>query len=118
MLYSLYSVIIFPAKLMEKGEPAIRYEFLYRLLRPDENDVEQTDICAKNPESCVSVIQHVANGSYGGPSKFISTSASQSAIKEFASHETTHDLWIAVIDCDELQKSDSATFMDLTDQQK
>ena len=103
---------------MEKGESAIRYEFLYRLLRPDENDVQQTGISAKNPQSNVSVLEHVANGSYGDLSKFISTSASKSAIKEFASHSKTPYLRIAVIDCDKLQKSESATFMDLTYQQK
>lgn len=55
---------------------------LYRLLRPDEDP--KNGLTAKNPNSNVSVDDHVTKGSSGLPSKYISCCKSLKAVEEFA----------------------------------
>ena len=54
---------------------------LYRLLRPDECCGD--GLRAKNPNSTTSIFDHVIRGSYGTPSKYISTCGSWEAVNSF-----------------------------------
>ncbi|XP_063419261.1 uncharacterized protein LOC134702100 [Mytilus trossulus] len=58
-------------------------EYVYRLLRPEEN--YENGIRAKNPNSSTSVFRHVLGGSWGPTSKYISTCGSLQALRDFAS---------------------------------
>ena len=69
---------------------------LYRLLRPDEWDAQTKGIAPQRPGANVSVLQHVARGSYNS-SQYISTSASWGAIQDFARHSRTSPKKVAQI---------------------
>lgn len=58
-------------------------DYVYRLLRPDENYAN--GIKAKHPNSTTSVFRHVLGGSWGSTSKYISTCGSLQALRDFAS---------------------------------
>lgn len=60
---------------------------LYRLLRADENPL--AGLQAKNPNSNVSVDDHVTNGSnlYANPSRYISCCKSLEAVRRFANYQ-------------------------------
>ena len=56
---------------------------LYRLLRPDECCGD--GLHAKNPNSTISIFDHVIGGSHGTLSKYISTCGSWGAVNSFRS---------------------------------
>lgn len=58
------------------------FVFLYRLLRPHKEDFETAGLSAKDPFSTVSVNDHVAYGSRGYASSYISCSKSPEAVKD------------------------------------
>ncbi|KAL4229668.1 hypothetical protein ACF0H5_010056 [Mactra antiquata] len=84
--------------------------YLYRVLRPDENLA--VGINARAPSSARTVEEHISKGSYY-PSKFISTSKSLEAAKLFASHTKNKPVRIAKIDVTKLQNTHQ--IIDLTD---
>ena len=86
------------------------YNYLFRLLRPDEWHARMQGIAAKNPYGNTSVQQHVAYGSRG-ISQYISTSASWQAVLDFARNTTANPTAVAVINCARLQ---NVMFIDLT----
>ena len=61
---------------------------LYRLLR--DNEDPSMGLHAKDPHSSISVADHVAYGSHGLASRYISCSKSLDAIATFAAMSTTH----------------------------
>ena len=89
------------------------YNYLYRLLRPDEEPLEY-GITAEDPDAEVSVHDHVSFGS-SYCSQYISTSASWAAILEFASHKKYFPKRIAKINVCELEDTGDVEFIDLTD---
>ena len=86
------------------------YNYLYRLLRPDEWNARSTGIRAKQPYQNVSIHQHVLHGSKGA-SQYISTSASWNAIEKFAGLTTSNPTKVAVINCQRLY---GVIYIDLT----
>lgn len=74
---------------MPGWSPTCQYQYLYRLLRPDEvPHLGTTGITAKAPMSPVNEYQHVREGSYT-ESKYISTSATWPAVVTFAGERTS-----------------------------
>lgn len=82
---------------------------LYRLLRWDENP--ENGLIAKNPNSNVSIEEHVTNGSYGRASRYISCCRSLDAARSFASRSVTRPRIIVEI------LTDANTVIDLTDEE-
>ena len=74
------------------------HNYLYRVLRRDEQYVESQGITAKHPQANVSVQKHVRHGS-NGKSQYISTSASSKAVKKFARLRRDRRKIIAKINC-------------------
>lgn len=72
---------------------------LYRLLRHGEDPSE--GLHAKDPSSSISVADHVAYGSHGLASRYISCSKSLDAIKNFASMSNVHPRRLVDISIDE-----------------
>lgn len=86
------------------------YNYLYRLLRPDEWNAQSKGIRAKRPHQKVSIHKHVLHGS-NGASQYISTSASRKAIEKFARLTKSNPTKIAVINCQRLY---GVIYVDLT----
>lgn len=87
--------------------------YLYRLLRPDEEDFETEGLSAKDPYSSVSVNDHVTNGSRGPASSYISCCKSPKAVENFAYKSITCPQTIVKIEID--LNDPSIEIIDLTD---
>lgn len=85
---------------------------LFRLLRPSENP--KNGLTAKNPDSNVSVDDHVTKGSSGLPSKYISCCKSLETVKEFASKSVVFPKIFVRIEKNE-HWPQSTKIIDLTD---
>ena len=85
---------------------------LYRLLRDNENP--SIGLHAKDPFSSISVADHVAFGSHGIASRYISCSKSLAAIMTFAAMSRTHPRRLVEISINEITDS-HIKVMDLTD---
>ena len=94
------------------GETSCQESRLYRLLREDEQPKEE-GIIAQSPNANKSVQEHVNFGS-NFTSQFISTSASMSAVRAFASRRFSKGKRIATINVDELTKLGDVYYVDLT----
>ena len=85
---------------------------LYRLLRDNENP--SNGLHAKDPYSSISVADHVALGSHGIASRYISCSKSLAAIMTFAAMSRTHPRRLVEISINEITDS-HINVIDLTD---
>lgn len=94
--------------------PVCQYQYLYRLLRPDEFvHISSIGIRAKEPTSQISEYQFVRGGSHL-QSQYISTSATWIALAILASSTTTSPKRYAQINVPKLVEARSVQFLDLT----
>ena len=92
-----------------------KYEYLYRLLRKQEDPLED-GLDPKSPDADFDVRKFVKDGG-SIASQFISTCASFKAVKRFAANATNACKRIAKIDIRTLMESGVAGFIDLTERE-